>query len=146
MDDAAVPSDCDGRGTAPLRDPRSRQHFLAGPRSRFVGHGLVRAEDSAVDAASDAVCERLIGTVRRECLDFMIAVSERHLRRILAEWVDHYNHGSPHASLGPGIPDPTRPNALAECTGHTVRADRRIVVTPILGGLYHEYWLEPVAA
>jgi hypothetical protein len=56
---------------------------------------------------ANAFCERLIGTIRRECLDFMIPLNERHVRSILAEWVAHYNRGRPHASLGPGIPDPS---------------------------------------
>jgi len=54
---------------------------------------------------ANAYCERLVGSVRRECLDFMISLGEKHLRRILAEWVPHYNQGRPHLSLGPGIPD-----------------------------------------
>src|SRR6266513_3591830 len=53
-----------------------------------------------------AYCERLVGSVRRECLDFMIPLGEKHLRRILAEWVTHYNQGRPHLSLGPGLPEP----------------------------------------
>lgn len=40
---------------------------------------------------ANAYCERLIGTMRRECLDFMIPLNERHLRKILREWVTHYN-------------------------------------------------------
>jgi putative transposase len=55
---------------------------------------------------ANAYCERLIGTMRRECLDFMIPFSERHLRRLLSEWVAHYNHARPHRSLGPGLPVP----------------------------------------
>ena len=47
-------------------------------------------------------CERVIGTIRRECLDWMILLNEAHLRRVLREWVAHYNRGRPHASLGPG--------------------------------------------
>ncbi len=46
-------------------------------------------------------CERLIGTTRRECLDFLIPLSENHLRRVLAEWRDYYNQARPHSSLGP---------------------------------------------
>ena len=55
---------------------------------------------------ANAFCERLIGTIRRECLDFLIPLGEGHLRRILREWVGHYNRGRPHSSLGPGIPEP----------------------------------------
>ena len=45
---------------------------------------------------ANSICERLIGTIRRECLDFMIPLGERHLRRILREWIRHYNRGRPH--------------------------------------------------
>ena len=55
---------------------------------------------------ANAVCERVIGTIRRDCLDFMIPLNERHLYRILKEWMTHYNEGRPHKSLGPGIPQP----------------------------------------
>jgi len=55
---------------------------------------------------ANAFVERLHGTLRRECLDWLIPLNERHVRLILREWVEHYNHGRPHSSLGPGIPDP----------------------------------------
>jgi putative transposase len=53
---------------------------------------------------ANAICERVIGTMRRECLDFVIPLNARHLSAILQEWVTHYNAGRPHISLGPGIP------------------------------------------
>jgi putative transposase len=53
-----------------------------------------------------ALCERLLGTLRRECLDYWIPLSEHHLHRLLQAWVPHYNAGRPHMSLGPGIPQP----------------------------------------
>ena len=53
---------------------------------------------------ANAFCERLVGTIRRECLDFLIPIREKHLRRLLQKWVTHYNRGRPHSSLGPGIP------------------------------------------
>jgi len=55
---------------------------------------------------ANSYCERLIGGIRQECLDFLIPISEGHLRRILKEWKTHYNQGRPHSSLGPGLPDP----------------------------------------
>jgi putative transposase len=95
---------------------------------------------------ANACCERLIGTIRRECLDFVIPLNERHVRSVLREWVAHYNLGRPHASLGPGIPDPP-PDSLAPfSTGHRIRDGHRVVAAPILGGLHHEYRLEPLAA
>ncbi|WP_143309666.1 integrase core domain-containing protein [Candidatus Entotheonella palauensis] len=44
---------------------------------------------------ANALCERVIGTIRRECPDFVIPVNERHLYRVLKEWVGHYNEGDP---------------------------------------------------
>ena len=52
---------------------------------------------------ANAYCERLYGTIRRECLDFLIPINEGHLRRILREHVRHYNRGRPHSALGPGL-------------------------------------------
>jgi putative transposase len=94
---------------------------------------------------ANAFCERLVGTIRRDCLDFVIPLNERHLRWILQRWVAHYNRGRPHASLGPGIPDPPTDRVVAS-TGHTLPDAHRVVATPILGGLHHEYRLEPKAA
>jgi transposase InsO family protein len=59
---------------------------------------------------ANAICERVIGTIRRECLDCLIPVSELHLRAILKEWVAHYNGARPHMALGPGVPDPVLSN------------------------------------
>jgi hypothetical protein len=85
------------------------------------------------------------GTIRRECLDWMIPLNEEHLRRILREWVVHYNRGRPHASLGPGIPD--RPsNDVLPLGGHRIRDGCRVLANPVLGGLHHEYRLGSLAA
>jgi putative transposase len=94
---------------------------------------------------ANAFCERLVGTMRRECLDFVIPLNERHLRWILQRWVAHYNRGRPHASLGPGLPDPPTDQVVAS-NGHKLPEAHRVVATPILGGLHHEYCLESKAA
>lgn len=93
-----------------------------------------------------ASCERLIGTVRRECLDFLIPLGEKHLRRILKEWVTHYNRGRPHSSLGRGIPDPEVGCRRVQPCGHHFRIDHQVVAKAILGGLHHEYRLERYVA
>src|SRR5229473_952614 len=67
---------------------------------------------------ANAFCERVIGTIRRECLDWLIPLNERHLRRILIEWVAHYNLGRPHAGLGAGVPDPPPPSYRPPLAGH----------------------------
>jgi putative transposase len=93
---------------------------------------------------ANAHCERFIGTARRECLDWMIPLNEQHLRRVLAEWMAHYNGERPHSALGPGLPDePTRRTRL---TGHRLLPNHRVVAHARLGGLHHDYQLEPVAA
>ena len=93
---------------------------------------------------ANAFCERLLGTIRRECLDFMIPLNDRHLRQTLRQWVTHYNRGRPHSSLGPGIPDRTTSPPQRE-QRHRLRANERIVSTSILAGLHHEYGLQRVA-
>jgi len=55
---------------------------------------------------ANGACERLIGTIRRECLDWMIPISEAPLRSILRIWGGHYNSSRPPMALGPGVPDP----------------------------------------
>jgi putative transposase len=93
---------------------------------------------------ANAYCERLVGTVRRECLDFMIPLNERHLRMTLRSWVKHYNKGRPHSSLGPEIPEnfSEGPVPRPEIHGHKLPQDCEIRAADILGGLHHEYWLE----
>ena len=89
---------------------------------------------------ANSYCERLVGTIRRECLDFLIPLTERHLHDLLGRWVTHYNRGRPHSSLGPGIPD-ARPDRVVTSNGHELPDGHRVVATPILGGLHHEYRL-----
>lgn len=91
---------------------------------------------------ANAVCERLIGTLRREVLDWVIPLNENHLRRLLKSWIAHYNGGRPHMSLGPGVPDPppSIPVAL-QSNLHSVASGFHVVTRPILGGLHHEYGL-----
>jgi transposase InsO family protein len=96
---------------------------------------------------ANALCERLLGTLRRECLDFLIPLTEHHLRRLLHEWVPHYNEGRPHMSLGPGIPQPPRSLPVPlQAHRHRIPAQLCVVARPVLGGLHHAYRLEEKAA
>jgi len=95
---------------------------------------------------ANAFCERLVGTISRECLDFLIPINERHLRRILTEFVIHYNRGRPHSALGPGIPEPPQDNVPDSGHRHNLPSGYRVRSTPVLGGLHHEYSLEKEAA
>jgi putative transposase len=97
---------------------------------------------------ANAICERIIGTIRRECLDWLIPLSESHLRSILKFWVPHYNAGRPHMALGPGVPDP--PSAYRDYQESRSRHHREesyaVRSKSILGGLHHEYFFAPVYA
>ena len=59
------------------------------------GFGLKVLRTPPQSPQANAYCERLVGTMRRECLDFLIRLSERHLRRLPRDWVHHYNAGRP---------------------------------------------------
>jgi transposase InsO family protein len=96
---------------------------------------------------ANAYCERLIGSLRRECLDWFIPLSERHVLTLAREWAVHYNEGRPHSRLGPGIPDPPPElPTIRQNHGYDVPEGFSIKKRSILGGLHHEYRLERIAA
>jgi putative transposase len=95
---------------------------------------------------SNSFCERFGGTLRRECLDFLIPFNERHLKLVLNSWIAHFNHARPHMSLGPGIPAALRPLAQESSHRHRIPAGNTVRRAAVLGGLHHEYWLEEIAA
>jgi putative transposase len=121
--------------------------FSADADHELKSFGLRVLRTPAQAPKANAYCERLIGTIRREFLDWVIPLSEKHLRRILREWVAHYNRGRPHASLGPGIPELTRERMPSRKNQrHELPLDCRIRTKDVLGGLHHEYWLQKMAA
>ena len=70
----------------------------------------------------------------------------RHLRSTVREFVTYYNRGRPHASLGPGIPEPIQASAPDAVHRHKLPVGYRISSKSILGGLHHDYRLEEEAA
>jgi putative transposase len=83
---------------------------------------------------ANAFAERWVGTVRAECLDWLLLVGRRHLEQVLRVYVEHYNVHRPHRALGLGPPaPPTDADAAGEaCPTRIQRRD-------LLGGLLHEY-------
>ncbi len=77
---------------------------------------------------ANAVAERIVRTIRTECLDHVIVINERHLRGVLAEFADYYNRDRPHRGLRLETPAP----------GHAM-VHGRILSRPVLGGLHHVY-------
>jgi putative transposase len=103
--------------------------------------GITVLESAPRTPQMNAVCERVIGTIRRECLDWLIPLSEAHLRTTLRSWVKHYNRGRPHMGLGPGIPDPPTAPIDRPTSRHRRGEPYLVRVDRILGGLHHEYTL-----
>ena len=111
------------------------------------GFGLRVLRTPPKSPQANAHCERLVGTMRRECLDFLIPLTERHLRRVLHEWVRHYNGGRPHRSLGPGIPDQGRgPTKTTGSNRQSIATASQVSARSVLGGLHHEYAWDRIAA
>jgi putative transposase len=132
------------------------QYLLHDRDSIFAAHldesvrrlGITAVKSPPRCPKANAICERVIGTIRRECLDWLIPLSESHLRSILRMWVAHYNAGRPHMALGPGVPDP--PPAIFDFgksrSPHRREESYAVRAKSILGGLHHEYLLAPVCA
>ena len=95
---------------------------------------------------ANAICERVIGTIRRECLDWLIPLSEPHLRSMLKERVTHYNGARSHMALGPGVPGPPAEVRANEKSRHRLGARAAVCARSVLGGLHHEYSLAPALA
>ena len=84
----------------------------------------------------NAICERLVGTLRRELLDRMLILGERHLRCILTEYQGHYNTARPHQGIAQRIPGGEHSG------GNSTVADldrEQIYRKLVLGGLINEY-------
>ena len=85
----------------------------------------------------NAICERLIGTLRRELLDRTLILNQAHLRAVPAEYQEHYNTGRPHQGIGQRVPDP----GPAPCVPAADPGPWPIRRRPVLRGLSRERWL-----
>ena len=119
-------------GTGPRFLIRDRDRSYGGDfvaRARRIGIRTVLTPIAGPQA--NAVAERLVGTFRRECLDHIIVINERHLRYVLREFVRHYNAARPHQTLELDVPEPG--------AGPRSELHGSIISRPVLGGLTHEY-------
>ena len=82
---------------------------------------------------ANAFCERWVGTLRAECLDWTIIPGRRHLERVLRTYIDHYNKERPHRGIGLRAPAGSRSPAVTELMALNVHRQ------DVLGGLIHEY-------
>jgi transposase InsO family protein len=100
---------------------------------RAVGAEVIRTPIQAPNA--NAVAERWVGTLRRECLDHLLITGRRHLLRVLHSYVQHYNRHRPHRSLDLSAPEPSERCELADPSAAAWQLHRR----DVLGDLIHEY-------
>ena len=96
------------------------------------GHTLTVITTPLEAPKANGICERFIGSVRRECLDHVFICGERHLYRIMHTYVDYFNTMRPHQGLAQRIPIP--PSVAIMAT-----PGKRLIVRSILGGLHHAY-------
>jgi len=97
---------------------------------RSVGATVIKTPVRAPKA--NAFAERFVLTARTECLDWLLIRSERHLKRVLREFVEHYNGERPHRGIDLEVPVPYLTDHQFEGDGNIRRSDR-------LGGLIHGY-------
>ncbi len=81
---------------------------------------------------ANAICERFVGSLRRECLDHMLVIGELQLSRVLQEYVSYFNAVRPHQGIAQHIPAPRVPPPGTPKT-------RRVTASPVLNGLHHDY-------
>jgi transposase len=100
----------------------------------FTAEGIRILASPPQAPGANATCERMIGTLRRGVFDRLLIINEHHLRRVLTEYLQHYNTARPHRSLGQLAPAQagTRPPQIN-------LAEYRIRRKQVLGGLTHEY-------
>jgi len=118
--------------TAPKYLIRDNDSIFGHEFSKRVESLGIKAERTVFKSPwQNAYCERVIGTIRRDCTDHVIIFNEKHLRRILGEYFEnYYNSSRKHLSLGKDSPEP-RVIETPEMG--------KIVEIPILGGLHHRY-------
>ena len=96
--------------------------------TRLAGIGIESVRTPVQAPRANAIGERVVRTLRRECLDHVLPLSEQHLRAVLTEFVAYYNQDRPHRSLG--LETPVVRRRLV---------DGEVVSRPVLGGLHHVY-------
>lgn len=99
-------------------------------KERVKGMGIEEVPIAPHSPWQNPYCERVIGSIRRECLNHVIVLGERHLRRILAEYFDYYHNSRCHLSLDRNSPLPRQVEPESE---------GEVVAIPQVGGLHHRY-------
>jgi putative transposase len=117
--------------TAPTYLLRDRDQIYGDNfRQRMRGIGIEEVITAARSPWQNAYVERLIGSIRRECLDQVVVLGERHLRKILRSYFDYYHRSRTHLTLEKDAPEP-RAIQPPGCG--------KVIELPQVGGLHHRY-------
>jgi putative transposase len=117
--------------TAPTYLLRDRDSIYGDEFVRRVqGMGIPRHSDRPARALAESLVERVIGSIRRECLDHFVILSEAHLRRLLHSYRAYYNRSRPHQALENNSPIPRDVQPPSRGRIHAVTE---------VGGLHHRY-------
>ena len=125
--------------TCAAQKPVRGESDLAARRQAIGGLGLRVLKSTPSSPVANAICERVIGTIRRECVDGLIPVSESHPRSILKEWVTYYNRARPHLT-GYTIKVVPAPQRAIGCSAKLPRPDSNKKATR---PLWRDYRLRP---
>ncbi|MEP6775709.1 MAG: integrase core domain-containing protein [Chloroflexota bacterium] len=101
----------------------------------FASQGIERVLTPYRCPQANAFAERWVRTAREECLDRLLIVSQAHLRRVLLEYVNYYNHRRPHQAIGQRIPVP-----LSETSAARPASRDPVCQRDVLGGIIHDYY------
>jgi putative transposase len=116
----------------PVPNPRPRQQVHLDFDAVFAGEGIQIVKTPVRAPKANAVAERFVRTVRRECLDWLLILNGRHLEHVLRVFVDHYNAHRPHRSL-----DLAPPAGIGRA--RAITSSRDLKRHDRLGRLIHEY-------
>jgi len=118
----------------------TRPRFLIRDNARKYSTGFERAASGITilrtpirAPKANAVCERFLGSVRRECLDHVLVFDERHLQGVIKEYIAYFNAARPHQGISGQTPIPST-SADPQSASNS-----QIVAFPVLGGLHHDY-------
>ncbi len=141
MERSAVLREATPFGQAPLFLIRDNDNKYAESFTRVaVSTGIEVLRTPYRAPKANAFCERLLGSVRRECLDHVLILNEKHLHRVVKEFVEFYNSARPHQGIGQAIPEIARPKVQeAPLVTDADKVEASIVSFPVLGGLHHDY-------
>ena len=117
------------RGQVPDPGPRREVHPAFDSVFTDIGAAVIKTPVRA--SRANAYAERFVGTVRRECLNHLLIVNQRHLRGVLTDWQAHCNEHRPHQGRQQRAPN--------DGAGRAVDTTAAIQRRPILGGLINEY-------